>query len=639
MSRPKLFKNNGQKEVVARFAKNVGRIFIWIFAIGSLLEILLPGFISNFIDVQWFWIGSSLMVLIAVSLSAQKYKGEIPIIISTAPIFILNAAVRNPLLKTDTQIAALIYIAAFGFFVASQILNSDKDNLNLNREGKPYIHILHILIPYLILRIGLNFLYYGADEGSYAYEIGLINDGLIPYKDFVTRALPQIFTYYVFGKGFAFNLYTIKVVNALISTLTVLNVYLITKRVYTKNAALLSAMLLAIFPLGLFSQITTSTLIFETFLLSTGILFTIKFVQNSKYRSLLFAAFAFTLSFMVRATSGIYIAILGLFLFYLFLRPYKGRFLESLNWINIRVMILRTSFYLSGIVLAFAPFMAYLYLGGGVDTALQLFNPGGVLANEVLISIKYSLTLMQVAFVMGGIYVVSTCLYFVYYVKEKDPKFSNGTMWPILMTLIFPILIYTAYTFKRGFNIVYFTGLAVPLSIFTGIAIRRFSKLIPGTLNKVIIWSSLGLSLLAVFLVVPGRITPEYDVESGISLRRVVGSGFTVNDTMEGLEVIDHYTDDDDVILAGSLHWNNLSGNKQFMNLSRPMIYEGESTIYDLYDMPSRKQIRSEFKKGEVKLVVKDLHYDLAFSFLDDVVERDYEMVKRSDRYEVWVRR
>ena len=475
--------------------------------------------------------------------------------------------------------------------------------------------VLLIVLSVFLFRLILNQMYIGADEGSYAYDAYLLSQGYTPYIDFPTRALPQIAVYSVAGSLLGNFVMGLHIVNAIFSALQVLVFSrLLSVLKVSKQNHLLFLALYVVSPIIIFNHTVASTLVFESLLLLSGVYFlTINLKKitdgSSSFIHYLVPVGLITIATLIRATSGALLLIWAALLTY---DAWRNR--------SVNTLIKHSLLSFVAAIISMSPILMYLYPRGGMELIIKALLPGGVLAKEAVQPLFISFQLAQLGYILTAGLV--GLILIVGIVRIRGKEFTTQSSLPIFLAFTLPGLIYFFYIFKRGFNLVYLTSIYPFMLIWVAIQ-YDYLKGSVGVWMKLLVTSVFGLTILAT----PIYLARSETIFEGVPIRSVVGSGFFREEDQHAKAFIEENLEVGSTVLAGSLNWVLYADSMQFHNISRPLIYEGEATIYKLFDFPDRDQLRDEFRESPPKYIFYDHHFELAFPFLEDELREMYRLV------------
>lgn len=595
------------------------------------LELIVPGFFSHFFFLEIIgFLG--IFAILTKRLSQKKSFGAKEclqfLIIFLALITNLTINLRG--YEVDKLRSALFTLTLLGLTIIGAMTTriTHPETRKKTFPAKLKMDSLKILAlipaPYFLLRLAANFYYIGADEGSYIYDALLLNQGFFPIKDFVTRALPQLYFYASFIKILGPHLWILKILNAIVSSLTVAAIYKIGEELEGKKVALIAALLYIISPLSFLSDTVTSTIIFEVALTAWGVYFLIHYLKDKKEASLFFSGMLFAAGFLVRKIPAVFIIAAGFYLL-------KGKKIKSL----------RT--FLAGIAIPILLATVILLPNLGLTQTFQVLGPGLVVVQEARQTLAASLHYLKLGTILSGFLLAGIAAFFLIPREQKPGKKINLLIFWIGAL----VLLYGFYTVKRGLTPKYLSELTAPFSLLAGLGFvrlledthKRHSE--RGEESQPSIFNISKILLVAITVLislVAIKITPFGDESVGYPLMRIIGSGFSRQETKEIVRLIQTQTEENDVILGGSLHWATFSGRKQFLDISHPLIYEQEAEVYTLYNAPDEQEIKEIFINQGPKLVLRDLHFELAFDFLIPELEHYYRKIYETKNVGVYKR-
>ena len=123
---------------------------------------------------------------------------------------------------------------------------------NMKPEKYKYLILTLLLAFTLLIRLPILAEPWGADQAGYGYIAKGILEGKVPYKDmYDLTAYGIFFTFALFFKLFGMTMVSAHIGHLIVSLVTVVLVYLLTDRLYGRNAALISGLCYTIFSNGL----------------------------------------------------------------------------------------------------------------------------------------------------------------------------------------------------------------------------------------------------------------------------------------------------------------------------------------------------------------------------------------------------
>lgn len=428
--------------------------------------------------------------------------------------------------------------------------------------------------------------YVGNDEGSYVYEIQLMSQGLLPFKDFISRAPTEIAAFLLFSKVFGASIISLKVFNALIVALIGFVSYCIVSRFQKPSVALAASVGIIFIPCFFLTKLVFSTAGLSSLLILSGCLF---IILGKRYADVL-AGIALALAVFTRESGALFV--FGLLLFLLF----------SNRAVLARVVL--------GGLLVSAPTLAFFGSHIGLQNALDvLLGLGHVGVEESQPSVVFSLA-------MVWFFSVSVFPFlFLFASSQKRPLARQDV--PLLMWIVLMGVFYGWYLDKRAFMLSYGSEF-VPLIgtlVFSLISLdhRLYAK-------KYLVRASVAVAFL--LLLAPYAFVGTARGNSSVGDRpfpidRLIGSGIPLRNFNDVNSVIRQNVRDGDVVFAGNLAFASENGLAQFMDISRPMAYEGNTKVYELYGAPSKEEIVRRLFANPPRVIISDHH--MVISFLPDI--------------------
>ncbi|MFH1537188.1 MAG: glycosyltransferase family 39 protein [Patescibacteria group bacterium] len=339
---------------------------------------------------------------------------------------------------------------------------------------KKYLWLILILIVGLIIRlIGAYYANANLDEGNWIYDAWMIAEGLTPFKDFFSRE--PIYFYFTapFVKLFGTSLFINRIFSAILSTITIVFVYLIGNKIKNEKVGLISALIFAITPAVVFASWDVGN--GPAFYLLTSIIF---------YLFLLFLAKPkLWLAGLIGLLFGISIHFSRLAIFYYIIFPYIFVF-YLIPKTKIKQVIGNYLFFWIVSGLGLIPLMLYYVNLIGWDA----------------FDVAYGFTALLKGYAAGLV------LFFIYLIIGKF-IYPNKKIWNILkLIIILGIILFSIYSFftigipySYKFRIIYNIFMQVTF-LFLPIFLLLFNFIKNNIKNKKISWSIIGVSSFLLFL-------------------------------------------------------------------------------------------------------------------------------------------
>jgi Dolichyl-phosphate-mannose-protein mannosyltransferase len=467
-----------------------------------------------------------------------------------------QGSTTEPMTETRSQAASWNYIAPFAFALAGLIVFFLSKN------------------------------YIGNDEGSYVYEMHLISRGLMPFKDFISRAPAELAAFLLFSKIFGASILSLKAFNALIVSLIGLVSYWTIGRFQKPLVALIGSLCIIAAPCFLLTKMVFGT----TGLSCLLILTTCLLLALGKRHADVLAGMAMALAVFTRESNALFV--LGL--------------LPFLFWSNKKAL----PRVMAGGLLIAVPTMLFFGWHIGMKNAVDiLLGLGHVGAEESRPSIVFSLGMLWFFF-------MSALPFLTLFMTGQKRAFAKQDaslfIWILLMGLF-----YGWYIDKRAFMLSYGSEFIPLIGVLVFSLMRTDHALYA---KKYLMGASVTVAFL--LLIAPYAFVGVAQGDSTISkkpfpLDRLIGSGIPSKSFEKITSVLRENTRQGDIIFAGNLAFASENGLTQFMDISRPMVYEGETGMYKLYGAPSRADVVTALSANPPRAIVSDHH--MAISFLPDI--------------------
>jgi hypothetical protein len=489
--------------------------------------------------------------------------------------------------------------------------NEKQDRTDIGR--KLSVPVWKYLAPLTFALVGLAVFYLskgyvGNDEGSYVYEMHLISQGLVPFKDFISRAPAEIGFFWLFSQIFGASILSLKAFNALVIALIGLVSYHIIRRFQKPHIALIGSLAIIITPCFLLTKLVFSTTGLSTLLVLVSCLLV---AVGKRYADVLAGAVV-ALAVFTREINALFVLGLLLMLFYVDKRALRGVIVGGL----------------CVAVPVFGFFGAHIGIGSAFDLLLGLSHVG---VDESQPSIGFSLTMVWFFF-------VSMLPFLVLFMTSRKRSVVKQDV-PLLIWVVLMSLFYGWYMDKRAFMLSYGSEF-VPLIGVLVFSLVSFDRGLYLKKHLVRVSVVVGfLLLLAPYALVDRARGDSVVLERPFPLDRLIGSGIPSPNFEEMRSVIGQHARPGDIVFVGNLAFA-YNGLSQFMNISRPMAYEGSAKIYELYGAPSRESIINAIINRPPQVIVNDHH--MAISFLPDIqefIEAAYTVEYSDDFATVFVRR
>ena len=249
------------------------------------------------------------------------------------------------------------------------------------------------------------------------------------------------------------------------------------------------------------------------------------------------------------------------------------------------------------------PLITYFGMAIGFERAVMtLFGISHVNVQESVISSNYAI----------NFFLISLLPIMSFFVLQKKQYQSFKLFYPELIWLLTIAIFYFYYAGKRSFFVAYGSEF-IPLLIIICLSVSTF----PNT-QKIKNYSGyllLGILfcanlMLYVFIEGPRGDSPQI---KKYSLDRLAGSGVPRKsfDAISRLIVLNAQPNDQ--LIAGNLEFAASIGLAQYLNITRPMAYEGRSKVYEMYQAPTKEEVLSKMKSEPPRFIIYDHHLELTF--------------------------
>jgi hypothetical protein len=225
------------------------------------------------------------------------------------------------------------------------------------------------------------------------------------------------------------------------------------------------------------------------------------------------------------------------------------------------------------------------------------------------------------------------------FLQRKNPS-KVCTTYPELCWLASVSLFYLYYATKRAFFLSYGSEfipilcvLAFSLSTFSTSSL--FQRYYTRALMMVVLITS-SLPYLQVRMPSDIRRTSLHTSTLG----GLIGSGIPGASFSRANEVVKRAVTSGSTLLAGNLVFATENNLDQFLTLTRPMAYERDSMVYQMYGGPSRADILAEFVLHPPDVVVLDHHTRLSlWKTVEAEVHKSYSEEFKDDYVSIFVRK
>lgn len=607
-------------EKINNILKETGNTLLIVYILLLSIEILFQNIISKYINLEH--IGIILFLIYLYVYIKEPYESKtksLNYILILTITFLINHVMDITYISPSKFIMLLLLSLSFILLILNRYNLFKNIHIDINNRAI-YVILVSLLLFNVISYTILTFTYVGNDEASYVYNAKLINEGKIPYKDFITRAPPVIYTYSAIMKIFGLDLIKIKIANVIFSTLSVLFIFLLGKTLADNKIGIITT-IFYVFSLVRLSSIVTGTGILSNLFVLMAFYFFIKNKDNPL--NLLVSGIFFSLAFFSRMIPILYFILLGLLLLILLIKQEdKRRCLKHIY------------FFFSGFIIPSVIIISYFSSYLHFIPALKLLTGiGSIAIKEANIPLLSSLRTINISFIFSIHLIIFSILYFMIPKKNKE-ILSSKNLTIIMVWLVPTVLFYFYYIFKRGFFLGYYLEILPVLCIISALYFKKLNlldkektKFLLALLITILVISSMIVFPTKPFVKFGG---PDYPFSS------LIGSGVSFNTVKEVSNIIKERTNENDEILGGSLQWATESGRRQMLDISHPLAYTETSEVYTLYSIQTKKEVINYFRNHDIKIVIVDSHFSLAFNDLLDDVNTKYRLIKDIEGIKVY---
>lgn len=387
-------------------------------------------------------------------------------------------------------------------------------NLSANNLKKSHFNgiiVLLIIIGFAtVLRVPTLFEPWGGDQGVYGYIANGILEGKVPYRDMYTNTgYGLYFTYALFFKLFGNNMMALHIGDLIVSLITVVLVYYLTRLLYGKECAAIGAFLAALFGSGqAFSGLyemkgawgtywqLAQRETFMTLLFTASIFISIIADRKKSWLPYIFIGILMGMAAIFKITA---VGILFIFMFFLF---YADIF--RVDGSGARFYFLKLISIIFGFIIIQLPFLYYFW---SHDSLLDMYN--AVFVHTSIYAKLSRGNIIGNAF-MGNAYIFlenlflwlftfASMLYILFNQRTKENLLV--ITWTIGTLLIIWV--------QGKFFGYHFILIIAPFSVLTGFGIKKFLKTMPEwrtslydarkSLIQTFLWILLFYNLIAFF--------------------------------------------------------------------------------------------------------------------------------------------
>ena len=452
--------------------------------------------------------------------------------------------------------------------------------------------------------------YVGADEGSYLYEPSLVLMGKIPFKDFISRAPVEIYFLALLFKFFGNSVAVIKIINTLVVTAIGLMVYQIVRQHQKQSVAVVASLCTFINMAFILPLMVTSSTSFSILL----VLLSCYFLKKEGWKNAVLSGSLLALAVFTRETNAIFVLFILIF------------FIITKKWQKLYQIII------GGLAISLIAIGFFAYHVGLFSAINMLLGIGHLGVQEEKILSVYSLSILKF-FVLPLIPLIG------YFLVLKKDFAKTKFVYPEILWVIATGIFYLFYFNRRGFLLSYGAEF-VPLIIIIIFTICHFET--SWYYKKS--WQAIILPLLIIFsflplaLIRPVPVRVLNSVIKGFNINVLINGNVPAKDFSKINNIIHKVTNPNDVVLTGNLAFVSENNLQQFMDISRPMAYNGQSTVYKLYKAPSPQTILQEISLHPPKVIIDDGHlYASLWRYIQNFVISNYSVYYRDGYVIVFV--
>jgi hypothetical protein len=148
-----------------------------------------------------------------------------------------------------------------------------------------------IIIGFSLRLLGGLFGNINLDEGIHLYDAKLIVEGLIPFRDYMTREPFYIYLLSIFVKFLGPGLFTSRILSILANTLTIFIIYLLGKKIFSKKIALSASFFFSLSPFLIYENYLGNLYGVYSLIISLTFLALAFFMEKRSLKYLLLAGF------------------------------------------------------------------------------------------------------------------------------------------------------------------------------------------------------------------------------------------------------------------------------------------------------------------------------------------------------------
>lgn len=434
-----------------------------------------------------------------------------------------------------------------------------------------YKNIRIVLVAAVLLGLILRLVYaieipITNDEGAYLYDGLHITRGLVPYRDFLTKAPFFIYTLAAGVKIFGQSLWVGRGLAIISSLIAGIVLFFLARRILNQRAALFSSTLFLVFPTVAYFTTYTHTQVYQ--LVWITLAFWVLVGAKDKYSSKAFWLHGalLGLGFLTRKTSLGLLLVTLISLVFLFDYPWKEKF-RGFAFTGLGVVT--TVFPALVLALIAFPNKVVDMVGGEVlkQATAQKMSLGVVGIPEFLSSISKEFLSEAPSITGDGVLLTILTLVFVGYLL-KDIRKTYGQSRYVFFPMIWLITLVLIYVTWIKFRTPYFTEFLPPLTLMAGTILASLWD------KKALIGWTRPRLIFALLL---------FSAVSSVTVYKYPFTGSIPPDTAyEVSQILRDNTQDGDEVLTAVTIIPFLSGNHLPYNLSHPTWYGADSIPDDL---------------------------------------------------------
>ena len=454
--------------------------------------------------------------------------------------------------------------------------------------------------------------YVGADEGSYLYEPSLVLLGKIPFKDFISRSPAEIYFLALIFKFFGNSVTVIKIINTLVVTSIGIMVYFIVRQ-YQKQSVAMVASICTFLNMSIFLPLMVTGNASFSILLILLSCYVLK-KEGLKYN--LLAGSLLALAVFTRETNAFFV--LAILIFWIVNKNWKKLYQVAIGGLVVSCIVIGFFTYQIGFISSINVLLGIGHLGVREEKLLTIYCIGILqfFVLSLLPIIVYFLILKKNYSKIKLIYpeilwVGSLAIFYLYYFTRRGFLLEYGAEFvPLIIIIVFTLCVFeTSWYYKKGWRV----AILPFLIVFSLVPILFLRQISVKTINS---------------------------FTRGFNLNILINGNVHYKSFLKINSIIRTVTEPGDLILTGNLAFVTENKLQQFMDISRPMAYNDESTVYKLYNAPSPQTIAQNLKLYRPKIIVEENHlYSSLWRYMQDFVLSNYSVYYRDGYVIVFVLR